>query len=171
MCSFFVGFVGKLLMAEHILTRSLTLDLPREKVFGFFADAGNLEAITPPEINFHIVTPQPIDIKQGTLIDYELKMRGIPIKWRTEISVWEPPFRFVDQQLRGPYSQWIHTHTFTEIEPGRTQIDDDVRYRMPLEPLGDIAHFLVRRELDYIFDYRQKAVAELLTSPSKHEER
>lgn len=149
-------------MAEHFLTRTLTIDLPRQDVFEFFADAGNLERITPPELNFHIITPQPIDIKQGTLIDYELKMRGIPVKWRTEISVWEPPFRFVDQQLRGPYRQWIHTHTFTESGASQTLMEDEVRYRLPLEPLGDIAHFMVRRELDYIFDYRQKVVAEML---------
>lgn len=151
-------------MAEHILTRSLTLDIPREEAFAFFADAGNLEAITPPELGFHIITPQPIDIRQGTLIDYKLKLHGIPMSWRTEISVWEPPFRFVDRQLRGPYSQWIHTHTFSEPEPGKTQIDDEVRYRLPLEPLGDIAHFLVEQQLNHIFDYRQKAVAEMLSS-------
>lgn len=151
-------------MAEHILTRSLTLELPREEVFAFFADAGNLERLTPPELSFHIITPQPIDIKQGALIDYELKMRGLPISWRTEISVWEPPFRFVDQQLKGPYSQWIHTHTFTELVPNTTLIEDEVRYRLPFEPFGDIAHILVKRELDYIFDYRQKAVAEILFS-------
>lgn len=149
-------------MAEHILTRSLTLDLPREEVFAFFADAGNLERITPPELNFHIITPQPINVEKGTLIDYKLKMRGIPVKWRTEISVWEPPFRFVDRQLRGPYSQWIHTHTFTELSHNQTLVEDEVRYRLPLEPLGDVAHFLVGRELDYIFDYRRKVVTEIL---------
>lgn len=149
-------------MAEHFLTRTLTIDLPRQDVFEFFADAGNLERITPPELNFHIITPQPIDIKQGTLIDYKLRMRGLPVNWRTEISVWEPPFRFVDQQLRGPYRQWIHTHTFTESSASQTLMEDEVRYRLPLEPLGDIAHFMVRRELDYIFDYRQKVVAEML---------
>ena len=149
-------------MAEYILTRELTLDLPVATVFDFFADAGNLERITPPELNFHIITPQPIDIRQGTLIDYTLKMRGIPVKWRTEISVWEPPFRFVDQQLRGPYKQWIHRHTFTEMGANETHMEDEVRYRLPLEPVGDIAHFMVRRELEYIFDYRQKVVAEIL---------
>jgi ligand-binding SRPBCC domain-containing protein len=154
-------------MAEHILTRSLTLDVPREEAFAFFADAGNLERITPPELNFHIVTPQPIDIQQGTLIDYELRMRGFPVKWRTEISMWEPPFRFVDQQLRGPYSQWIHTHTFTELEINKTLIEDEVRYRLPFEPFGDIAHFFVSRELEYIFGYRQKAVAEELGNPAE----
>ena len=157
-------------MAEYILTRELTLDLPRKEVFDFFADAGNLERITPPELNFHIITPQPIDIKQGTLIDYKLKMRGIPVSWRTEISVWEPPFRFVDQQLRGPYRQWIHTHTFTELSPTQTLMEDEVRYRLPLEPLADIAHFFVKRELAYIFDYRQKVVAEMLNSPQRPRE-
>ncbi len=163
----FVFFAVDLTMAEHILTRSMTLDVPREEAFAFFADAGNLERITPPELNFHIITPQPIHIRQGTLIDYELRMRGFPVKWRTEISVWEPPFRFVDQQIRGPYSQWIHTHTFTALEPNKTLIEDEVLYRLPLEPLGDIAHFFVRRELEYIFDYRQKAVAEVLGKRSR----
>lgn len=153
-------------MAEHILTRSLTLELPREQVFEFFSDAGNLERITPPELSFHIVTPQPLELKQGTLIDYKLRLRGLPLTWRTEISVWDPPNEFVDQQLSGPYSQWIHRHTFTEMGPGRTLIDDEVRYRLPLEPLGDLAHFIVRRELEYIFDFRQKMVAELLGGKS-----
>lgn len=151
-------------MAERILRRSLTLPIWRQEAFAFFADAGNLERITPPQLGFHITTQQPIEIRQGTLIDYKLKLRGIPISWRTEISVWEPPFRFVDQQLRGPYSQWIHTHTFTELGPTETLIDDEVRYRLPLEPLGDIAHFLVRSELEKIFDFRQQAVSDLLTA-------
>lgn len=149
-------------MAQHTLTRSLTLDLPREEVFDFFADAGNLERITPPELNFKIITPRPFEIVKGSLIDYQLKLRGLPLKWRTEISVWEPPFRFVDQQLRGPYTQWIHTHTFTELGPSKTQIDDEVRYRLPFEPFGDMAHFIVARELAYIFDYRQTKVTEIL---------
>ena len=149
-------------MAEHILTRTLTLNLPQRRVFEFFADAGNLERITPPELNFHIVTPQPIEIRQGTLIDYKLRLRGLPMRWRTQITVWDPPNEFVDQQLSGPYRQWIHRHTFTELGPRGTLIEDEVRYRLPLEPLGDVAHFIVRRELAYIFDYRQKAVAETL---------
>lgn len=154
-------------MAEHILTRNLTLDLPRQRVFDFFADAANLERITPPELNFHIVTPQPIEMLQGALIDYRLKLRGLPVRWRTEISVWNPPHEFVDRQLNGPYAQWIHRHMFTELEPNKTLIEDEVKYRLPLEPLGDIAHFIVRRELDYIFDFRQKTVAALLQKPAR----
>lgn len=149
-------------MAEHTLRTALTLNLPREQVFAFFADAANLERITPPQLNFHILTPQPIEIAKGTLIDYQLKLRGFPIKWRTEISEWNPPFSFVDQQLSGPYKQWIHRHTFTEIDAETTLIEDEVRYRLPVEPLGDIAHFIVRSELDKIFGFRQKTVAELL---------
>ena len=151
-------------MAEHVLTRTLTLALPRRRVFDFFADAGNLERITPPELSFRIVTPQPIDIRQGTLIDYQLRLRGLPLRWRTEISVWDPPNEFVDRQLSGPYSQWIHRHTFTALGPQETLIEDEVRYRLPLDPLGDIVHFIIRRELEHIFDHRQKTVAELLGS-------
>ncbi|HXG82735.1 MAG TPA: SRPBCC family protein [Pyrinomonadaceae bacterium] len=149
-------------MAEHILTRKLTLDVPREKVFQFFADAGNLERITPPELNFQILTPQPIDIGKGALIDYRLKLRGLPVTWKTEISEWNPPVSFIDRALKSPYKQWIHRHVFAENANGGTDIEDIVRYRLPFEPLGDLARWFVRRELDYIFDYRQKVVAEIL---------
>lgn len=151
-------------MAEHILRTELILKLPREQVFAFFADAGNLERITPPQLNFQIITPQPIDIAKGTLIDYQLKLHGFPIKWRTEISEWNPPYSFIDQQLSGPYKQWIHRHTFTEVDAKTTLIEDEVRYRLPVEPLGDIAHFIVRSELEKIFAFRQKTVAEVLAA-------
>lgn len=154
-------------MSEHTLNRQLTLDLPRETVFDFFADAGNLERITPPELGFRIITPRPIHLHQGSLIDYTLSMRGLPVKWRTEISLWNPPLEFVDQQLKGPYKQWIHRHTFTELGENKTLIEDEVKYRLPLEPFGDLAHFIIRRELDYIFDFRQKAVAEILQKPAR----
>jgi ligand-binding SRPBCC domain-containing protein len=151
-------------MSEHTLQRTLTLDLPRREVFDFFADAGNLERITPPELKFHITTPQPIDIKKGALIDYELKLRGFPVKWQTVISVWNPPFEFVDEALRSPYKQWIHRHTFTELEKNKTLIEDEVKYRLPFAPFGDLTHWFVRRELNYIFDFRQKTVTEILGS-------
>ncbi len=149
-------------MSEQILIRSFTLDLPRKEVFDFFADAGNLEKITPPELNFNIITKLPIDVKQGVLIDYKLKLRGIPITWQTEISIWNPPYSFTDKALKSPYKQWIHRHIFTEIAENKTSVEDEVKYRLPLEPFGDLAHWLVRRELDRIFDYREKIVKELL---------
>ena len=91
-----------------------------------------------------------------------MKMRGFPVKWRTEISEWNPPHLFVDRALKSPYNQWIHCHTFTELSKNQTLIEDKVRYRLPLEPLGDLAHWVVRRELNYIFDFRQKAIVKFL---------
>ena len=149
-------------MAEYLHKASLIIDLPRDEVFAFFSNAENLERITPPELGFHIVTPRPIDIKKGTLIDYKLSMHGLSFGWRTEITHWEPPFEFIDMQLSGPYKQWIHLHRFTEPEPGKTLMEDKVRYRLPLEPLGDIAQFFIERQLKYIFGFRRTAVEEIL---------
>lgn len=154
-------------MAEYTFSDSLTIDLPRDEVFEFFSNAENLERITPPELGFHIITELPIDIKQGTLIDYNLKLHGFPIKWRTEITEWDPPHMFVDTQLSGPYKQWIHTHRFTEPEPGRTLMEDEVRYRLPLEPLGDIANFIIEGQIKNIFAFRQKVVADILLKEKK----
>lgn len=151
-------------MAEHILERTQIIARPREEVFEFFADAGNLEKITPPELNFHIISEQPIDIKQGALIEYQLKLRGVPIKWKTEITEWNPPHSFVDTALKSPYNQWIHRHTFEESENGETVMKDIVRYRLPFEPLGDLAHWYVKRELKYIFDYRFKVIEGIFRS-------
>jgi ligand-binding SRPBCC domain-containing protein len=145
-------------MAEHVLTRSQEIDFPRDDVFEFFSDAANLERITPPDLGFHILTPQPIEMHEGAIIEYRISLSGIPMKWKTLIAKWDPPHRFVDEQLSGPYKQWIHTHTFTAIDGARTLIEDEVRYRLPFEPFGDVAHFLVRRQLDHIFDFRVKAV-------------
>ena len=153
-------------MAEHILKRELTLPLPREEVFAFFSDAKNLELITPAQLNFKITSPQPIELRKGALIDYQLSLHGLPMRWRTEITAWDPPYQFVDTQLKGPYSQWIHTHTFTEIDAKNTRIEDEVRYRLPLEPLGDLFHFIVEGELKKIFDYREKVVGEHLQKPA-----
>ncbi len=148
-------------MAEHILERKQIINRPIKEVFDFFADAGNLERITPPELNFNITTPQPIDIKKGTLIEYKLKLRGIPVRWKTEITDWNPPHSFVDTALKSPYKQWIHLHTFEEGASGETIMKDRVRYRLPLEPLGNLAHWYVKKELKYIFDYRRKVIQEI----------
>lgn len=146
-------------MAEHIYTCSLEIALPRDEVFSFFASAENLQRITPPNLGFQIITPTPIEMKAGALIDYRISLHGIPMTWRTEITKWDPPFGFVDTQLSGPYKQWVHRHTFSETDAGSMLIEDEVRYRLPLEPLGDIARFFVEREIKNIFDYRQKTVA------------
>jgi ligand-binding SRPBCC domain-containing protein len=154
-------------MAEHILEREQIIQKPLTEIFEFFAEAGNLERITPPELKFHIITPQPIEIKKGTLIDYTLKLRGIPITWRTEITEWNPPFSFTDTALKSPYKQWIHLHTFETGKRGETIMKDLVRYRLPFEPLGDLAHFFVKKELKYIFDYRFKTVEEIFNNNLK----
>lgn len=146
---------------QHTLERRTWLPRPVEQVFAFFADATNLERITPPELRFRIASPLPIAMHRGTRIDYRLALFGVPFSWDTEISVWQPPQRFVDRQLTGPYRQWIHTHEFAAENSG-TRMLDRVEYVLPLEPLGWIALPLVRHQLDRIFDFRETAIQQLL---------
>jgi ligand-binding SRPBCC domain-containing protein len=128
-------------------------------VFGFFADASNLEAITPPWLQFRVVTPGPVPMGPGTMIEYRLRLHRIPIRWVTRIEVWEPGTRFVDVQVRGPYRVWNHTHSF-EPHGGGTLVRDTVRYDLPLGPFGRLAHgAFVRRDLERIFDFRREEVA------------
>src|SRR4051794_13228311 len=146
-------------MAIHVLERENLLPGPPQAVFPFFGDALNLEAITPPWLDFRVVTPGPIAMAPGTLIEYRLKLHGVPIRWRTTIAVWDPPRRFVDVQLSGPYRMWHHTHDFEPAPGGGTLMRDTVRNALPLGPLGAIAHrLLVRHDLERIFDFRRDAV-------------
>jgi len=146
-------------LSVHVLRREQRLPGPPEDVFPFFADARNLEAITPPWLGFRVVTDSPIDMRSGASIEYRLKLRGVPLRWRTRIAVWDPPHRFVDVQIAGPYRLWHHTHDFAADGAGGTVMRDTVRYAIPFGPLGRLAHALVvRRDLDAIFGFRRTAV-------------
>jgi ligand-binding SRPBCC domain-containing protein len=145
----------------HHLSTTTFFPLPIEQVFEFFSAAENLEKITPPSLKFSIVTPQPIVMKKGLLIDYRLKIQGFPAKWRTRIAKWDPPHAFIDEQLIGPYHTWIHLHAFKEVPDG-TQMLDQVDYRLPLEPIGKIAHPIIRFQLKRIFTHRTKVIPKLL---------
>src|SRR3712207_6686276 len=139
-------------MAVHLLSRAQRLPGPPEEVFPFFADARNLEAITPPLLRFEVVTPGEIEMGVGTLIQYRLRLRGVPVGWLTSIQAWEPPHRFVDTQVRGPYALWHHTHTFVDDGAGGTLMTDTVRYAIGFGVLGDVAHRLfVKRDVEAIF--------------------
>lgn len=150
-------------MKECALETEVWLPRSREEVFPFFAEARNLGAITPPWLKFEVLTPAPIEMRAGTLIDYRIKVHGVPFRWRTEIAEWQPPHRFVDVQLSGPYLLWRHTHTFEERDGG-TLCRDHVRYR----PRGGaLIHWLfVRRDVERIFQYRQQRLRELFGASS-----
>lgn len=128
------------------------LPRPVEEVFPFFADARNLEELTPPFLRFQVLTPPPIPMAAGTRIDYRLRLHGIPIRWQSEITAWEPMRMFVDEQRRGPYRAWIHTHRFTAKEGG-TLVEDEVRY----DVLGGalVNALFVRNDVARIFAYRE----------------
>lgn len=145
----------------HVLKTSMSVPLPREKVFAFFADTANLERITPPELHFHVLTPQSIPIQEGALIDYRLHLFGIPLRWQARISDWQPPVGFVDEQLRGPYHTWRHIHRFHD-DGEATIIEDVVHYRLPFALFGEIFHPLVRLQLKRIFRFRRSAVRSCL---------
>jgi ligand-binding SRPBCC domain-containing protein len=146
----------------HRLQREQYVARPLGDVFDFFAEAHNLERITPPWLSFTVLTPDPIEMRAGALIDYRLRVHGIPLRWTSRIEDWEPGRSFVDHQLRGPYGLWHHRHTFAEAGEG-TVVGDEVDYAMPFGALGDLAHPLfVRRDLERIFTYRHEAVPRLL---------
>jgi ligand-binding SRPBCC domain-containing protein len=148
-------------MTTYTLRRELWLPRPVPEVFDFFSRAENLEQITPPWMQFRILTPQPIQMRAGALILYALRVRGIPLRWVTEIEQWNPPHQFVDCQAKGPYRLWRHTHTFTAVDGG-TSIVDNVEYALPFGPLGRLIHRLqVARDLAQIFDYRQQRIRTL----------
>jgi hypothetical protein len=144
--------------ALHELQREQLIPSPIDEVFAFFSNAENLEMLTPSFLRFRILSPLPIEMKEGTRIDYSLTLFGVTMRWRTRITTWEPGVRFVDEQESGPYAVWQHTHEF-EPRGTSTLMRDVVRYREPLGPLGALAHvILVRRTVERIFDYRREAL-------------
>jgi ligand-binding SRPBCC domain-containing protein len=148
---------------EHVLRREQLVPGPPSDVFEFYAEAGNLERITPAWLGFRVVTAQPIEMRPGALIEYRLTLHRVPVRWLTRIEEWEPGERFVDVQVKGPYRLWHHTHTF-EARNGDTIVRDEVRYALPLGPLGELAHRLfVRRDLERIFDFRHASVSKVMT--------
>ena len=151
-------------MKTFTLTNELWLPQSPEEVFSFFADPGNLERLTPPSLRFRILTPSPIEMAVGTLIDYRIRLRGIPMRWQSEITAWEPPYRFVDEQRRGPYRLWVHEHVFLPqrgpqrgaAQDGGTLAKDIVQYAA----IGGtvVQRLFVASELERIFEYRNAAL-------------
>jgi len=150
---------GLVEVRDHRVETRLWLPHGREELFPFFADAHNLEAITPPWLRFAVLTPAPIRMRAGALIDYRLRLHGVPLRWRTEIAVWEPPVRFVDRQVSGPYALWEHEHRFRNVAGG-VVMSDHASYRIRggrlADRVGDLA--VARRDLRRIFEYRRDAL-------------
>ena len=154
-------------MSTYRLIREQTIERPLDEVFSFFADARNLETLTPPMLRFEILTPGYIEMRVGAIIQYALRVHGLPIHWTTGITVWNPPFEFVDVQLRGPYVLWHHRHTFEAVGDS-TRMVDEVNYRLPLGWVGRAMHrVMVRRDLKAIFDFREQTVKRLFESERK----
>jgi len=145
-------------MKVHVLRSEVWIPHPRTEVFEFFSRAENLEALTPPWLHFSILSPTPIEMKTGTRIRYRLRLRGIPLRWESEITAWEPPHRFVDEQRRGPYDRWIHEHEFEEYEEGTT-IRDTVQYSVVGGLFVD--RVLVAPDLRRIFEFRRQKISEI----------
>lgn len=139
------------------LRAEIWLPRPRAEVFDFFADAFNLETITPPFLHFQVQSPRPIEMHVGQLIDYRLRLHGIPIRWRTEITGWDPPHQFRDEQVHGPYRLWRHLHTFVERDGG-TLMTDQVDYAAPGGPL--VHALAVKGDVRRIFEYRERTMLE-----------
>ena len=145
----------------YLLEAAQRIEQPIEETFAFFSTARNLERITPPTLRFEVLKLNPAEMQQGTLIDYRLRVHGIRLHWQSEITVWEPPYRFVDQQRKGPYRWWIHEHLFKD-DCGSTIVRDRVRYGMPLGPI--VNWLFVARDVKKIFKYRANKLAEIFLS-------
>ena len=154
-------------MKTYFFKQETHIPHPLETVFHFFSNAENLNRLTPPHLDFEILTPLPIQMAEGTLIDYQLKIYKIPIKWKTKIIAWEPPYRFIDAQLKGPYRKWIHEHKF-EAADDRTKMTDTVEYAIPggiFSPA--INNLFVKRDIQKIFNFRESQLLTIFRSNDK----
>ena len=143
----------------HVLEREQVLEHPLQVVFDFFSDAANLRRLTPAALDFRFQAPPPEPLAAGAEIRYRIKVAGLPVRWTTLIKEWDPPHRFSDLQSAGPYAYWLHTHTFSEITPGRTLMRDRVIYKVPFGPFGEVARRLfVEPQLRGVFEYRERAI-------------
>ncbi len=150
-------------MKLYTLHRRQVVRRPLSEVFPFFAQPENLSLLTPRSLGFQMLTPSPVVMKQGTVIDYTIRVGGIPMRWTTLITEYDPPYRFVDVQIKGPYSYWHHAHTFAETDDG-TLITDDVRYALPLGVVGRVVHALaVQRRLEHILSHRREIIDRLFS--------
>ena len=145
-------------MRTYRLQTQLWLPRCREEIFGFFSDPINLDQLTPPWLHLELITPKFVEMRAGTLLDYRLRLHGIPIRWQSEISAWEPPNRFIDRQTKGPYRQWVHEHTFF-AHNGGTLVGDNVTYAVPGGRI--IQKLLVAPDLNKVFRYRRKMLEQL----------
>jgi len=152
-------------MREEVFLATQDFAAPRAEVFAFFSDPANLEALTPPWLRFEVLTPKPLPRGEGALFDYRIRVRGLPISWRTLIETFIPGERFVDRQIAGPYALWHHTHRFEDLPDGGTRMTDQVRYRVGWGPIGHLVTALwVRRDVTTIFAYRKQVLAERFPS-------
>jgi hypothetical protein len=145
----------------HRLETNLWLPQPRDRIFEFFANPINLERLTPDWLSFKILTKLPAELNEGTVLDYRLRIHGLPLKWQSRITDWKPPHSFVDRQIKGPYRLWIHEHTFTEAAGG-TSVGDHVQYSVRGGML--VNRLLVAPDLQRIFAYRHR-VLQLIFNP------
>jgi len=148
-------------MKTHEFKTTIKLPLGIEEVFSFFCNTANLKKITPPQFHLQPLTPQPIEITQGIIMNYKLRLYGFPLRWQLKIANWDPPYQFIDEQIRGPFRLWRHTHRFRE-ENGATIIEDHLHYALRFWPMGEIASPLVRAQVKWLFRYRKQAVQDAL---------
>jgi ligand-binding SRPBCC domain-containing protein len=151
-------------MKSHLLTRTQILPGTPEVVFPFFEKPENLSRLTPTWLSFKMLTPSPVEMKAGGSIDYAISWMGIPMRWKTLITSYRPPAYFVDEQVKGPYALWQHSHTFSRVDGG-TRMVDEVRYALRGGFAGELVHrMIVRKQLERIFDFRAKVIADLFSA-------